>query len=217
MAKLLYGFIIVALLYSGVSGISWAQNEFPEHEADPQEDIEKNVNEMLSLFDEVQNDEKLSRELLLLKNGKNNANEPDPLEEFAQSDENLNPARGSAEKNNAKNKIETANEVVRFDADTPEGHFQLGLEFWLSKNLDKAIDQFQQVVRVTPENAHAYWNLGLLYDENNRGPEAIANMKKAQAIYSKYKYSTYAEEAGKRIKSFVEKYGPSATSISSPE
>lgn len=207
MKKILYGFYIVALLHSGFSSVSQAQ------ETGQQKDIEQNVNEMLNLFDEMQNDEAMSKELSRLKDGGNKAEEPDPLEHFVAPDENL----GSTEKDNAKNSIETANEVVRFDADTPESHFQLGLEYWLAKNYDEAIHQFQEVVRMDPVNAHAYWNLGLLYDEKNQGPQAIANIKKAKAIYTKYEYSTYEEEAIKRLNSYLEKYGDSSMRMPAPE
>lgn len=212
MNKILYAFLTVALFHLGFVNISVAQEEFPARDASQQADIEQNVSDMLNLFDELQNDKEMSKELGLLKEGKNNTEKSAPPEPFSQSEKIPNPTRDSAGKN-----IETANEVVRFDADTPESHFQLGLEHWLAKNLVAAINQFQEVIRVAPENAHAYWNLALLYNENNQGPEAIAYIKKARAIYSKYEYTAYAEEARKRLNGYLEKYGDSAMSIPSPE
>ena len=65
------------------------------------------------------------------------------------------------------------------------------------------------MIRLAPENAHAYWNLGLLYDKLNQGPEAIANLKKAEGIYSKYNYPEFVADTRKRLNQFSEKYSPS--------
>jgi tetratricopeptide (TPR) repeat protein len=148
-------------------------------------EIEKNVDAMLKALEELNN------------SGLQN------------SDDHLNPAGDPPKNNTVEKRIEKTNEVVRLDPAGPDNHFQNGLMYWKSKNLDAAIGEFQEVVRLDPENAHAYWNLGLLNDESNRGPEAIANIKKAERIYSKYNYSTYAEDARKRLKLFSEKYGHS--------
>lgn len=217
MQKFFCAFVFAALLLTGFSGISLAQDDFLTGEAGQLDDIEQNVNDMLKLLEGMQNDEEMSYELLLPKNGSdgwllpekriNNSAEPAPLEHVVKPDKKLVPTPGPVEENYAKNIIEPANEVVRFDPEGPDSHFQLGLEHWVSKNLNEAIRQFQEVVRLDPENAHAYWNLGLLYDENNRGPEAIANIKKAEGIYVKYDYSTYVEEARKRLQNYSEKYG----------
>jgi len=174
----------------------------PADNAGKKEDVEQNVNDMVRLLEDMQ-----IQGLLFPKDEGKKTEKPDPLQQFVKPEKNLIPIPAPVEKRKAKNYIEPANEVVRFDPDGPDSHFQLGLENWVSKNLDEAIRQFQEVVRLDPENAHAYWNLGLLYDENNRGPEAIANIKKAEDIYAKYEYSTYVREARKRLQSFSKKYG----------
>jgi len=207
MKILSYVFLGTALWFSGFSSSSLAQDDFPTNEPGQKDDIEQNVNDMVKLMEELQNDEEMSSELFLPKEGMDTAESQDPTGYFMQTTETLNPTRNPAEKNNAEDSIETANEVVRLDPDNAKNHFQLGLEYWLSKNLDGAIHQFQEVVRMAPGNAHAFWNLGLLYDEKNQGPEAIANIKKAESIYAKYNYSTYVEEARKRLRSYSEKYG----------
>ena len=202
MKKILYAFFIAALMQSGFSSTSHAQDGFSADDAGEQIDIEQNVNEMLKLLEEMQN-----TEWSFPKDGIDKTDEPDPLKHIVKPGENLILIPDPVEKNKPKINIEPANEVVRFDPDSPDSHFQLGLEHWVSKNLNEAIQQFQEVVRLDPENAHAYWNLGLLYDENNRGPEAIANIEKAEGIYAKYDYSTYVNEARKRLRSYSEKYG----------
>ena len=174
----------------------------PKDDSGKKEDVEQNVNDMVRLLEDMQ-----IKGLLFPKNGGDKTDKPDPLKQFVKPGKNPIPIPAPVEKKNAKSNIEPANEVVRFDPDGADSHFQLGLEHWVSKDLDEAIRQFQEVVRLDPENAHAYWNLGLLYDESNRGPEAIANVKKAEGIYAKYGYSTYVRESKKRLQTFSKKYG----------
>lgn len=206
MKKILHAFFIVALLQAGFLSISRAQEELLKDEAIQQDDIEQNVNDMLKLLEELQNDKGMSNEWLSPKDEVDKTEEPEPLEQVAKPGKKSKPTP-PVEKNNAEYSIETTDEVVRFEPNDPDSHFKLGLEYWSSKNLDEAIHQFQEVVRLDPENAHAYWNLGLLYDENNQGPEAIAHIKKAEGIYSKYDYPAFVAEAKKRLRNYSEKYG----------
>ena len=165
------------------SGSPQPENQFSVDKTDQPNEIEKNVNEMLKALEDLQNSG------------------------FENLDDNLNPADDPIQNNTAKRSIEKTDEVVRLDSIGPDSHFQSGLLYWKSKDLDQAILEFQEVVRLAPVNAHAYWNLGLLYDESNRGSLAIANITKAKDIYSKYKYPEYVEDARKRLRKFSEKYG----------
>ena len=203
MKKMVHTFFIIVLLHAGFTGIALAQDEILEDEAVQPDDIQQNVNDMLKLLEDMQTGDGMNEGLLFPKEGMEPAEEADPLETLRE------PRKTRLKKNTVESRIEKANEVVRLDPDDPQSHFQLGLEYWASKNLDEAILQFQEVVRLDQENAHAYWNLGLLYDENNRGPEATANIKKAEEIYTKYNYSTFVEQARKRLERYSEKYGNS--------
>ncbi|MFQ5451618.1 MAG: tetratricopeptide repeat protein [Nitrospinaceae bacterium] len=106
----------------------------------------------------------------------------------------------------SKKKIEAGSEVVRFLPNDPEDHFKLGLGYWRQKELSSAISEFQQVVQLDPENAHAFWNLGLLYNEIGEGEDAIINMRKSEELYTKYDYPEYALESRKRLDKFYKKY-----------
>lgn len=213
MKKIMRLFFLIVLLLAGFSSISLAQDEVSADEAVQHDDVQQNVNDMLKLLEDLQTDEGMNDGLLFPQDEMDSTKEPDPLENFVSPEIPLDPT----EKNNPENRIEKANEVVRLDPDDPQSHFQLGLEYWASKNLDEAIHQFEEVIRLDQENAHAYWNLGLLYHESGRGSEAIAKIKKAEAIYSKYNYSTFAEQAKKRLKSYSEKYGDSSNSAPLPK
>jgi tetratricopeptide (TPR) repeat protein len=165
------------------SGSPQSGDQFSADKTDQPNEIEKNVNEMLKALEELQNSQ---------------------IENLG---DNLNPADAPTENNTARKSIEKTDEVVRLDSIGPDGHFQSGLLYWKSKDLEAAIQEFQEVIRLAPVNAHAYWNLGLLYDESGRGSLAIANIKKAKDIYSKYNYPEYVEDARKRLNRFSEKYG----------
>ncbi len=106
----------------------------------------------------------------------------------------------------AKKILEESNEVVRFVPSDPDLLFRLGLDQWRSKNLNGAIEQFEEVVRLEPENAHAYWNLGLIYKQKGEGEVAVAHIKKAEDLYLKYNYFSYAEESREHLDSLIKKY-----------
>jgi len=170
---------------------SQPDDKFSGDEAAKLDEIEKNVDAMLKALEELESSGSLGT--------------PDTIEPFTPPTDRLSPNKNTL----AGKSIEKADEVVRLDPDGPDRHFQNGLIYWQSENLDRAIIEFQAVIRLAPENAHAYWNLGLLHDKLNRGAEAIANLKKAEGIYSKYNYPAFTEDARKRLKQFSEKYKPS--------
>ncbi len=203
MKKIMCPFFIIVLIHTGFAGMSLAQEEISADETVQKNDIQQNVNDMLKLLEDLQKDGWMNESLLIPKE---ETGPTDPLERFVSPETPKDPA----ETNTPEHRIEKANEVVRLDPDDPQSHFQLGLEYWASKNLGEAIHQFEEVVRLDQENAHAHWNLGLLYAESDKGPEAIANIKKAEAIYTKYHYSTYAGQARDRLKRYNEKFGDSA-------
>jgi tetratricopeptide (TPR) repeat protein len=166
-------------------------DKFSEDKKTELDDIEKNVDAMLKALEELESSGGLGA--------------PDTVKEFVPPADRLTPS----EKTTVGKSIEKTDDVVRLDPDGPDSHFQNGLVYWKSENLDSAIVEFQEVIRLAPENAHAYWNLGLLHDKLNQGPEAIANLKKAEGIYTKYNYPEFAEDARKRLNQFSEKYSPS--------
>ena len=65
-------------------------------------------------------------------------------------------------------------------------HFDLGLAEWQQNHLQAAIGHFKAALAAEPTNAHAYWNLALIYDLKGEGASAIEMMEKAEAIYRAY-------------------------------
>jgi len=167
--------------------------------------IEQNVNDMLKLLEDLENGGSLGEKLKVTKDKKSKLGEADPLDQFIKPDEPSGSTKPSQKRNKEKRNIEATDEVVKFVPDDPDSHFRQGLDFWRSKNPDEAIRQFKEVLRLAPENAHAYWNLGLLYEEKQDDTQAADYIKKAEAIYLKYDYARYAEEAKRHLESLTRK------------
>ena len=221
MEKLLAMVLTSTLGLAGLTGISQAQQELSAGEnynednivevdiSDPADEIDGldlNIDNMLKLLDQLQADEGLSKDSKVTGQGKEDVNASNHPDLLVKPDKNLDPTPAPIEKKAAKNHIEPGNEVVKFVLKDSDNHFRLGMDYWRSKNLDEAIQNFEEVVRLDPNNANAYWNLGLLYEAKNMGPEALDSTKKAEAIYSKYDYSLYVAQAKKRLEKLANKF-----------
>jgi tetratricopeptide (TPR) repeat protein len=87
------------------------------------------------------------------------------------------------------------------------GHyFDLGLQSWHAKDLDKAIQYFLLSVRAEPMNAHAYWNLAIIHDLKGQGLKAIEAMEKAKGIYQKYDRIEDDLKAREKLRGYYKKY-----------
>jgi tetratricopeptide (TPR) repeat protein len=51
-------------------------------------------------------------------------------------------------------------------------------QLMIAKNYDKAQFYFQEALKINPNNAYAYLNLGVTYEKKNQIPEAIEMYKK---------------------------------------
>ena len=223
---------IAILYFSGFPGISQAQNDISKGEMGDVEKIdeagkpgelsdidrlEQNVSNMLKMLEELEKNEGLKEKLKVGGEKKNKPPLPDPMDQFINPNKKLSQAPPSQNKNyTRKNKTEkrsrATDEVVKFVPEGPGSHFRQGLDFWKSKQLDEAIKHFKEVVRLDHENAHAYWNLGLIYEEKKDDLQAIDNMKKAETIYLKYKYPLYAQQARRHVEKLSRKKNTSPES-----
>jgi len=86
-------------------------------------------------------------------------------------------------------------------------HFDLGLIEWRQNNLPAAIVHFKAVIASEPGNAHAYWNLALVYDQQGEGTNAIRMMEEAEKIYKNYGDPEDMRKARDHLVSWHEKYG----------
>ena len=222
MKKSIFLIFLLLFLFGGVPMLA-AQTAQDEKSID---EIEENVNNMLKLLENLEEQETgdpgqniaipeetlapetgegmgavLNAEIMEKPNAMTTEEKPEAAMEI--SEERIVQA---APPTPAKKIIEASNEVVRFVPNDPDLLFRSGLDNWKSKNLGAAIDQFEEVVQLEPENAHAYWNLGLIFHQQGQGQEAVTYMKKAEDLYLKYNYFSYAEESREHLNSLIEKY-----------
>ncbi len=111
-----------------------------------------------------------------------------------------------------------AAEVAKTPAPAPEpapavkiiddlNHFDLGLIEWRQNNLPAAIVHFKAAIASEPANAHAYWNLALVYDQQGEGTKAIRMMEEAEKIYKNFGDQEDMLKARDHLLSWHEKYG----------
>ena len=77
---------------------------------------------------------------------------------------------------------EMFHEVLRLDAESPEGHYWLGRIDNLQGNFEKSIPSFQMAVGLLPNWSDAYSELGLCYFRTYKYDEAEAAFKKALSL-----------------------------------
>ena len=78
-------------------------------------------------------------------------------------------------------------EVLRLDAESPEGHYWLGRIGNLQGNFESSIPSFQSAVRLLPNWSGAYAELGLCYFRTYKYDEAEAAFKKALSLMASSK------------------------------
>ncbi|MBP7215745.1 MAG: tetratricopeptide repeat protein [Candidatus Omnitrophica bacterium] len=60
--------------------------------------------------------------------------------------------------------------------------FRLGAAYYFTKQWDKAEEKFKEVIKRFPYYVSAYYNLGLLYNQQERFSDALSILKKASAL-----------------------------------
>ncbi len=60
--------------------------------------------------------------------------------------------------------------------------YNLGIAYGKSDQLLKAIEAYQQAIRINPEYTNAWYNLGIAYDDSNQFPKAIEAYQQAIRI-----------------------------------
>jgi tetratricopeptide (TPR) repeat protein len=74
-----------------------------------------------------------------------------------------------------------------FDAQASNEHFERGLSLYFEKDYSKAIEEFNEAVRIDPENARAFYFLGYAYykqKEFDKSREAFDTAYEMDSRYS---------------------------------
>jgi tetratricopeptide (TPR) repeat protein len=66
---------------------------------------------------------------------------------------------------------------VQLNPDFAQAYYNLGIIFADHNDLDKAVEQFRQVLRIHPDDAQMHCNLGILLVRQGRVDEAISEFR----------------------------------------
>lgn len=103
--------------------------------------------------------------------------------------------------------IKKYKERLREFPDDAEAHFYLATAYEERGRLEEAIEEFQKTLRLNPNSAQIYFNLGILYAKIDDGKNAILHILKAGNLFKQKGDSNNKERAFKRLHDYYQKYG----------
>ncbi len=81
-----------------------------------------------------------------------------------------------------KEAIGQLEKIAPYNSNQPTIAFELGLLYYRDGQKDKALNQLQRAVLLSPNFANAHWYLALLYEERQDIPNAIDQMEKILSV-----------------------------------
>lgn len=94
----------------------------------------------------------------------------------------IDPARATAEALTGAEALSRLDQEARRAADVARPFLERGLERSLAGDLPGAVQEFQRVLRLDPENGLAYFHLGLLLTNLGNDPQAIEALRRAAEL-----------------------------------
>ena len=81
----------------------------------------------------------------------------------------------------------------------PERLINVGIKYYNTKQIDKALEEFNKVIADNPDLAEAYYYRGLVYLNKGKVPEAKADFQKLLALDPKNKFAKEAQDYLKNL------------------
>jgi len=81
----------------------------------------------------------------------------------------------------------------------PERLINVGIKYYNTKQIDKALEEFDKVIADNPDLAEAYYYRGLVYLNKGKVPEAKADFQKLLALDPKNKFAKEAQDYLKNL------------------
>ncbi len=81
----------------------------------------------------------------------------------------------------------------------PERLINVGIKYYNTKQIDKALEEFNRVITDNPDLAEAYYYRGLVYLNKGKVPEAKADFQKLLALDPKNKFAKEAQDYLKNL------------------
>ncbi len=73
-----------------------------------------------------------------------------------------------------------------FDTKAADAHFQQGLKLYFKQQYEGAIKEFEEAVKIDPENAKAYYFIGYSYYKLKNMPKAMETFEQAYHLDQRY-------------------------------
>jgi len=80
--------------------------------------------------------------------------------------------------------LATADEL--FDTKAADAHFQQGLKLYFKQQYGEAIKEFDEAVKIDPENAKSYYFIGYSYYKLKNMPKAMETFEQAYRLDQRY-------------------------------
>ncbi len=103
-------------------------------------------------------------------------------------------------------KIREYEDRVRGEPDNPQWQFELATEYERRSQYPKAIEAFQQTLKLSPRSGEAQFNLGVLYEKTGNGRQAIFHMVQAGNLFSERNDVEHKDKARKRLREYYRKF-----------
>ena len=73
-----------------------------------------------------------------------------------------------------------------FDTKAADAHFQQGLKLYFKQQYDSAIKEFEEAIKIDPENAKAYYFIGYSYYKLKNMPKAMETFEQVYHLDQRY-------------------------------
>jgi len=103
-------------------------------------------------------------------------------------------------------KLKECEERARREPENPQCHFELATEYERRGQNAKAIESFQQTLKLSPRSAETHFNLGVLYETTHNGRQAIFHMVQAGNLFSERNDMENKDKARKKLKAYYKQF-----------
>lgn len=88
--------------------------------------------------------------------------------------------------------ISNFNRIIELEPNNYRAHYNLGVAFQNSNQLDNALNAYQAALRINPDYYFCYYNIGLVFEEKQDFSKALEYHQKALNIEPNFRYAKQA-------------------------
>ena len=109
-------------------------------------------------------------------------------------------------RNTINARIEAEKRVIEQNPEDPQAHFKLGLSYMALGRHREEIAAYEEAVRLKPDFADAYYNLGAAWDLLGDGERALRNTRRALHWYTARRNHPASRRALRELRRLGNKY-----------